>query len=154
MTAIEVDFDVYKELTIRRQSESDTYNDVLRRLLKLGKAPAPKLDALAKGANFKGVLFPDGSLFRATYKGRTYTAEIKDGVWLGADGERRASPSEAAVRITGNNVNGWRFWQCKRPGDPGWHVMDRLRPEPANVSVAYAHLEKIRQAARDANTKK
>ena len=57
--------------------------------------------------------------FGVTYKGRTYTAEVKDGVWVGADGQTRASPSEAAVKITGNSVNGWRFWQCKRPGDLG-----------------------------------
>ena len=127
MATIEVDFDVYKQLTMRRQSESDTYNDVIRRLLKLGEAPVPKLGAIGKGANFKGVLFPDGTLFRVTYKGRTYTAEIKDGVWVGADGQTRASPSEAAVKVTGNSVNGWRFWQCKRPGDLGWQQMDRLR---------------------------
>jgi hypothetical protein len=127
MTAIDVDFDVYKELTMRRQSENDTYNDVIRRLLKLGQAPISKLTTLSKGANFKGVMFPDGTQFRVTYKGRTYTAEIKNGVWVGADGETRASPSEAAVKITGNNVNGWRFWQCKRPSDLHWQVMDRLR---------------------------
>jgi hypothetical protein len=36
------------------------------------------------------------------YKGRTCTAEIKDGVWVGANGETRATPSEMAVKITGN----------------------------------------------------
>ena len=130
MATIEVDFDAYKQLTMLRQSESDTYNDVIRRLLKLGKAPVPNVSAVAKGAVFKGVLFPDGTLFRVPYKGRTYTAEIKDGVWVGADGEKRSSPSEAAVKITGNSVNGWRFWQCKRPGDVGWQLMDRLRESP------------------------
>jgi len=129
MATIEVDFDVFKELTMRRQSESDTYNDVIRRMLKLGQASVSKLATVAKGANFKGVTFPDGTQFRVTYKGRTYTAEIKDGEWIGVDGIRRASPSEAAHAITETNVNGWRFWQCKRPGDPGWQVMDRLRSE-------------------------
>lgn len=142
MTTIEVDFDVYKELTVRRQSESDTYNDVIRRLLKLGEAPVPKLNAARKGAYFKGVLFPEGTLFRATYKGRTYTAEIKDGNWVGEDNERRASPSEAAVKITCNSVNGWRFWQCKRPGDLGWQVMDRLRPELPVITRRYVGPEK------------
>lgn len=134
MATIDVDFEVYKELTIRRMSESDTYNDVIRRLLKIGEAPVPKLAAKPKGAAFKGVFFPDGTQFRVTYKGRTYTAQIKDGMWVGADGATRASPSEAAVKITGNNVNGWRFWQCKRPGDPGWQVMDRLRQDIADLA--------------------
>lgn len=127
MATIDVDFDVYKELTVRRQSESDTYNDVIRRLLKLGQAAVSKLSNVTKGANFKGVLFPDGTLFRVTYKGRTYNAEIKDGSWIGEDGVPRASPSEAAHAITETNVNGWRFWSCKRPGDISWQVMDRLR---------------------------
>jgi hypothetical protein len=125
LSAIDVDFDVYKELTMRRQSESDTYNEVIRRLLKLGHAPPSS----AKGANLKGVMFPDGTQFRVTYKGRTYTAEIKNGEWIGADGVFRASPSEAAHAITSTNVNGWRFWQCKRPGDLTWQIMDRLRSD-------------------------
>jgi hypothetical protein len=134
MATIEVDFEVYKELTVRRNAETDTYNDVIRRLLKLGQAPVSKLASIPRGANFKGVVFPDGTQFRVTYKGRTYTAEIRDGVWVGADGETRASPSEAAVKITGNSVNGWRFWQCKRPGDAGWQVMDRLRQDIAELA--------------------
>jgi len=33
MAAIEIDFDVFKELTQRRRDESVTYNDVIRALL-------------------------------------------------------------------------------------------------------------------------
>jgi hypothetical protein len=36
MTSIEVDFDVYKVLTMKRETESVTYNDVLRKMLGLG----------------------------------------------------------------------------------------------------------------------
>jgi hypothetical protein len=127
MATIDVDFDVYKELTIRRRLESDTYNDVIRRLLKIGEAPVQKLAARPRGAIYKGVLFPDGTQLRATYKGRTYTAQIKDGVWVGEDGATRSSPSEAAVKITGTSINGWRFWHYKRPGDTGWQLMDHIR---------------------------
>ena len=134
MATIDVDFEVYKALTNKRMTESDTYNEVIRRLLKMGETAAPKLIAKPKGATFKGTFFPDGTQFRVTYKGRTYTAQIQDGVWVGADGATRASPSEAAVKITGNNVNGWRFWQCKRPGDPGWQIMDRLRQDIADLA--------------------
>jgi len=127
MATVEVDFDVFKELTNRRATESVSYNDVIRKLLKLDSAPAPKVSPVVRGANFKGVFFPDGTQFRATYKGRTYTAEIRNGVWVDSDGSTRNSPSEAAVKITGKNWNGWRFWHCKRPSDSTWQLIDGLR---------------------------
>jgi hypothetical protein len=134
MATIDVDFDVFKELTVRRQSESDSYSDVIRRLLISGEAPTSMPQPASKGAIFKGVHFPNGTQFRVTYKGRTYTAEIKDGEWIGADGEFRASPSEAAHAVTDTNVNGWRFWECKRPEDQQWHLIDRLR-SPDGIPV-------------------
>jgi putative antitoxin of VapBC-like toxin-antitoxin system len=131
MATIDIDFEVYKELTMRRQSESDSCNDVIRRLLKLNRAPHPNVSGVVSGAIFKGIMFPDGTQFRVNYKGQTHTAEIKKGVWVDAKGITRASPSEAAHAITGTNVNGWRFWHCRRPNDAGWQIMDRLRSEPA-----------------------
>src|SRR6516225_526646 len=104
MATIEVDFEVYKELTSRRATESVTYNDVIRKLLKLGEPEAPARNGRApSGATFKGVFFPDGTQFLAPYKGRTYTASIKSGAWVSADGKTHTSPSDAAVSITGKN---------------------------------------------------
>ncbi len=129
MATIEVDFDVFKELTNRRTCESDTYNDVIRRVLKLGPEVAQqKVRNAPTGATFKGAFFPDGTQFRGTYKGRTYTAEIKGGAWIDSDGTMRTSSSEAAVKITKKNWNGWLFWHCKRPGDTSWQLIDVLRP--------------------------
>jgi hypothetical protein len=129
---IEVDFDVFKALTAKRLTEEMTYNDVLRQLLRLG---ASKNGSTPHQSNrscvFDGILFPEGTQFRKTYKGQTYTAEIKNGRWIGADGKPRKSPSHAAVSITKNNVNGWRFWECKRPGDLEWQLLDELRRQAA-----------------------
>jgi hypothetical protein len=127
MATIEVDFDVYKELTARRPTEAVTYNDVIRGLLNLQPKTAKDPDQVAKGTTFKGVFFPEGTQFRATYKGRTYIAEIKDGIWKDSDGTPRNSPSEAAVKITGKNWNGWRFWYCRRPGDTSWSLIEKFR---------------------------
>jgi hypothetical protein len=124
--SIDVDFDVYKALTNLRATEEVTYNDVIRGLLKLEPEPRAKPSGRG-GAVFKGVSFPDGTQFRVTYKGKTYTAEIRDGKWIGSDGEYRNSPSEAAHAITGTSVNGWRFWHAKRPGDPSWRVLSDFR---------------------------
>jgi hypothetical protein len=127
VASIEVDFQVYKRLTMLREREHDTYNDVIRDLLKLPRVRAPDPAANGGGALIKGVLFPEGTEFRVNYKGRMYTAKIAGGRWIGEDGAPRNSPSDAAHAITGNNVNGWRFWECKRPSDSKWRVMDQLR---------------------------
>lgn len=169
---IDIDFEVFKALTALRESEADSYNAVLRRLLGLTSQqptlggllgsrdlasiaedlavnpPArtglfgsstrqqqPKSEAglaglLGKylgGIWFGNVHFPDGTKFRATYKGRTYHAEVKEGQWIGADGKARTSPSDAASAISRTNVNGWRFWHVKMPDDPSWRKLEDLR---------------------------
>lgn len=171
---IGVDFEVFKALTMLRESEADSYNAVIRRLLKLpvenalaayassatasdpqenallSAVPAEQRkglfgsgkyrNALAPDANVEGILskylkgvwfnnvhFPDGTKFRATYKGRTFLAEIRGSQWIGEDGIARSSPSDAASAISHTNVNGWRFWFVQMPGDPSWRRMDELR---------------------------
>jgi hypothetical protein len=127
---IEIDFEVFKALTTLRETESDSYNSVIRRLL--GMASMTMLKDLAKdpvrfGVWFGDVHFPEGTKFRATYKGRTYNAEIRGDKWIDAEGIARNSPSDAAGAISGTNVNGWRFWHAQRPGDPAWHRLDELK---------------------------
>lgn len=148
---IAIDFEVFKALTAQRRSETDSYNEVIRRLLDLppladtappvpnallmamGGQPSQRSPTLrdmylgTQGAWFGNVHFPEGTLFRATYKGRTHSAQIENGVWIGDDGVERTSPSDAAGAISGTNVNGWRFWHVQRPGDSNWVRMDELR---------------------------
>lgn len=124
---IEIDFEVFKQLTALRQSESDSYNAVIRRLLKLDTAD--DFEQLLGGAGvwFNGVHFPDGTQFRATYKGQTFHASIANSHWTDSDGNIRTSPSEAAARITSTNINGWRFWHALLPGSSNWVRLDALR---------------------------
>lgn len=127
MTAIEVDFDVYKALTLKRAREDVSYNDVLREMLGLDAASNQERGSNS-GCTISGVHFPEGTRFRVTYKGRTYTAEIRDGEWTGSDGTKHRSPSGAASAITHTNVNGWRFWDVRRPHDERWVRMAALLP--------------------------
>ncbi len=130
MATIDVDFEVYKALTIRRETEEMTCNDVLRQLLNLGERTRAESDVQPLGSLiYKGAEFPEGTQFRATYKGQTHTGVIKGGVWLDEKGRIQNSPSEAAYSVTGNHVNGWRFWECKRPSDTAWRSIDSLRPK-------------------------
>lgn|SRR5487761_376673 len=144
MMTIEIDFDVYKALTARRGDETVSYNDVLRTLLGLTQ-PAGGLRRLfglvgsksetpesGKGSTtdwfYKGIRFPPGTSLRAKYKGQLHTARIdRSGIVVGS--KRFATPSDAARAVTGTNVNGWRFWQCRLPGEVGWRRLDALRQD-------------------------
>lgn len=136
---LSVDFDVYKAIFARRASESVTENDVLRELLGLpprrfedGDVSAPPQPAaVSEGTSpedwvAKGVRFPVGTDFRATHKGKTFVGRVQGGA-LVVDERTHDSPSAAAVAITGNAVNGWRFWECRLPGESKWQQIDNLR---------------------------
>jgi Protein of unknown function (DUF2924) len=135
MHTIEVDFDVLKALMARRATEAVTNNDVLRDLLKLGAAPNRKEPDEAPQAPqsgdwvVKGVLFPAGTDFRARHNGQMHTARVEAG-GLVLNGKRYSSPSHAASDgITGYSINGWRFWECRLPGQAGWSLMSALRKD-------------------------
>ena len=130
MHTIEVDFDVFKQLTVRRATEEVSYNDVIRELLGLGqgKAAAAKETTGPSPDDWvaKGVRFPAGTEFRATYKGRVRTGRVEGGA-LAVNGQQYDSPSAAAVAVTGSPVNGWRFWECRLPGKSSWQLIESLR---------------------------
>jgi len=131
MATVEVDFEVFKQLTARRETEETTYNDVIRQLLKLprqratenARSPSP-----LQGWTSKGVLFPNGTEFRAMYKGTTYSAKV-EGNKLLLNGRVMNSPSEAATAITKNSVNGWVFWECRWPNEGRWRRLDSVARE-------------------------
>jgi hypothetical protein len=131
MPAIDVDFDVFKALTARRATEAITINDVVRALLKLpaiGEKSKPAPTSTVDDWPCKGVRFPVGTEFRASYKGKPYAGVIKAGK-LFVEGKQAYSPSNAATMITGTNVNGWNFWECKLPGEGRWRTLAAFRSE-------------------------
>jgi len=131
--AIDVDFDVFKAITMRRSSEDVTANDVLRHVLGLPSKKEPTVPSSRSEAGdwiTKGVRFPAGTEFRAKYKGQTWLGRVEGGA-LVMNGKRYDSPSSAAVSITDNPVNGWTFWECRLPGQGGWKILKALRKSPA-----------------------
>jgi len=132
-TSIDIDFDVYKELTIRRKTHEMTENDVLREMLGLSRTKSSKTQSNGTAQNsvgvpwvWKGITFPHGTEFRAEYSGRKYYAKVEDGAIV-YEGKRFKSPSPAARAVTGTSVNGWTFWKCKMPGKNTWVSMSELR---------------------------
>ncbi len=129
MPQIEIDFEVFKELTNRRPTEAVTYNNVIRDLLKLPK-PAKSTKSGANGSRpwvVSDTSFPAGSEFMADYKGKTFSGIARDGKLELSDGAKFTTPSAAAIHITGSNVNGWRFWKCRLPGASQFVLIERLR---------------------------
>jgi hypothetical protein len=130
MHSIEVDFEVWKELTMRRSTESTTYNDVVRELLDLDPIDEDDDGYLEDGADdglvMDGVVFPEGTEFRAILKGREYRGVVEGGA-LVYNGVSYCSPSPAGVAITGYPVNGWRFWEARFPTSSEWKLLDTYR---------------------------
>ncbi|MGC6536642.1 MAG: GmrSD restriction endonuclease domain-containing protein [Candidatus Puniceispirillaceae bacterium] len=71
---------------------------------------------------------PDGTYLRVKYWGDEFTARI-DGreVVLDHNSSRHKSLSTAAFAITGNSVNGWRWWEIKLPNTDEWIVATSWR---------------------------
>jgi hypothetical protein len=132
-TSIEIDFDVFKELTIRRKNEGTSENDVLRELLGLGPARDSQAQAYSVVQTSggipwvsKGVTFPHGTEFRVRYSGREYHAKVENGVLVYNETPYK-SPSAAAAAVTGHPTSGWVFWECKMPKQNTWVSINKLR---------------------------
>jgi hypothetical protein len=131
---IEIDFDVHKKIEMERQSFAEQPNEVLRRLLGLGpsensREPEPQQ---TRGAwTGKGVMLPEGTQLRMEYRGEPHFGEIKGSAWV-VNGERFKSPSGAAKGAARTkdgrhpSLDGWKYWQVKRPGDDQWVDLQKL----------------------------
>jgi hypothetical protein len=145
---IDVSLDVFKALTNKLRYEGHSFDDVIRELLALDSPMEPDRDAEAGledseqlndiNRSFRrmmgefysrGLILPDGTGLRARYKGQEFQARITGGRWVDENGQEYSSPSAAARAITGNNVNGLRFWEARRPVDTFWSKLDAIAGE-------------------------
>ncbi len=135
--SIEIDFEVHKRIEMARTSFSESPNAVLRRLLKLGEPaqqhPQPKPLFGGRPWSGKGVTLPHGTELRMKYNGRVHTGAVRDGVWI-VEGSAYKSPSAAAggAARTRNgsqtSLDGWIYWEARRPGETRWVPISSLRP--------------------------
>ncbi len=146
--SIEIDFEVHKKIEMERHSFEESPNDVLRRLLKLPKtrqienfmtldALDQKIEKAASEARSgawsgKGVTLPSGTEVRMEYNGELHYGVIKENRWVIGDQNYR-SPSAAACAVgrtkegSSTSLNGWVYWNAKRPGDEDWVPINKLR---------------------------
>lgn len=153
---IEIDFDVHKRIEAERSGFAETPNDVLRRLLGIGaaaarKAPrapasAPQSEGFGRAWNGKGVTLPGGTELRMDYRGQVLTGVIRDGKWV-VEGREFSSPSGAAGEMCRTksgqktSLDGWRYWQAKRPGEDRWTPISTLRPEHLRIIEDMKNIE-------------
>lgn len=130
LSPIEIDFDVHKRIETERKSFTETPNEVLRRLLLIDSTPIPS--STARGWSGKGVSLPHGSEIRMKYNGRMHSGVIQDGEWV-VEGQKYKSPSGAAGGVARTkrgertNLDGWNYWQFRRPGDSHWTPIIALK---------------------------
>ena len=134
--SIEIDIDVHKCIETARRGFEETPNEVLRRLLKI----KPSRHANGNGSTHpngrpwsgKGVNLPHGTVVRMEYNGKGHSGQIENGEWQ-IEGVRFNSPSAAAGGVartragTPASLDGWAYWQVKRPGDTKWTALQTLR---------------------------
>jgi hypothetical protein len=134
--SIEIDFEVNKRIEMARKSFAETPNAVLRRLLKIeGPAPqAPRHQPVPGGRPWSsdGVTLAHGTELRMKYNGRVHTGSVRDGVWW-VEGNAYKSPSGAAGGVARTkkgkqtNLDGWGYWEARRPGATNWVPIGSLR---------------------------
>ncbi|MDZ7893588.1 MAG: DUF4357 domain-containing protein [Sphingobium sp.] len=138
---IEVTLDVFKALVARLTYDGQTMSELIGDLLN-GELPLEVPNSAEEGVGVAHEVFlrqanrggfasrklwlPDKTELRARYKHKEYRARIDNNAWVDESGRLHSSPSAAARAITGNSVNGLRFWEALRPGDRTWRRIDSL----------------------------
>lgn len=154
--AIEIDFDVHKRIEAERGSFAESANDVLRRLLGIGCSAAlvedpvseapPQTDGFGRAWNGKGVTLPGGTQLRMDYRGQVVIGVVRDGKWL-IEGQEFSSPSGAAGEMCRTksgkktSLDGWRYWEAKRPGDDSWTAISTMRPEHGRMTADIVNID-------------
>jgi hypothetical protein len=135
---IEIDLDVHRQIEGARVNFSQTPNEILRELLGLAKATKPNggakhhRDVGNRPWSGKGVTLPHGTELRMEYNGRVHEGVIEDGKWR-VEGALYESPSAAAGSVARTksgkttSLDGWIYWQAKRPGEPDWVGIASMR---------------------------
>ncbi len=130
MASIDVDFDVYRELTSRRTSEEVSYNDVLRQLLGLppksfdpqaAKSQAPTSDWKAGG-----LTFAEFTEIKLTHKGTVHQGRVEKGAFV-LKGKSYPALEELVNEITQGNPQDWIFWSQRKPGESTWTELKAFR---------------------------
>lgn len=138
--AVEIDFEVHQRIELERRSFAEPDNLVLRRLLGINEDESRSelyAQFLSNGRPWsgKGVLLPHATLLRMEYNGKQHVGQIENGEWV-VEEKRFRSPSAAASGVALTklgkhpSLDGWKYWEAKKPGENSWTPIDVLRGHP------------------------
>ncbi len=143
MQTVEIDFDVYKRIQLERHGYDDSENDALRRLLGMGEVQhqIPSVELLNGQRSWRDgdVILPHQTDLRMSYGRASHQGQIVDGKWVVA-GKVFDTPSGAASGVArtkkgkATRLDGWNYWEVKRPGDREWKALSTLRPRRVIVT--------------------
>ena len=137
LRTIEIDFEIHKAIELERKGFEEPEYIALRRLLNLGSPSSENdTDSIPAGKPWRGkdVELPHGTKLRMEYNGQVSRGEIENGIWI-VEGKKAKSPSAAAKICnltkegTEPSLNGWIYWEAKRPNDTAWRRIDSLKPK-------------------------
>ena len=134
---VEVDVEVYRFLEGRRTSFSQSHNDILRHIAGLKPVTLPPSNGASNGTghgswSWKGVMLPNGTKLRMSYNGQAHNGEIVQGAWH-IGGAIYRTPSAAAGGVARSkkgaqvSLDGWEYWEIKKPDSDRWVQIDKLR---------------------------
>jgi hypothetical protein len=136
LRTIEIDFDVHRRIELERRGFSEPPNLALRRLLGIDtgdtSSPPKAMPQAGRSWSGKGVTLPHGTELRMEYNGRVYAGRIENGNWA-VEGREFRSPSAAAGGVARTKegrltqLDGWIYWEAKRPGESQWVKINSLR---------------------------
>ena len=127
---IEIDFEVHQLIELEKKGFHESNNEVLRRLLKLDTPPPDsrsESQIASEAWQGKGVQLPHGTELKMLYHRREYRGSIRNGKWFIEDQQCNSPSAAARIVAGGTSLNGWLFWQVKRPNDEDWKPLNSLR---------------------------
>ena len=146
LRTIEIDWDIHKLIESERRGFDEPSYCALRRLLGLSDiANAPETDShpidagtVALGIPWSedGVRIPHGSLARMkynygrqTYEGKFWNGELVVGDQAFDSLSNAANALAVTKRGTSTQLNGWKYWEVKFPGESDWKKLWDLREQ-------------------------
>ena len=92
---------------------------------------------------------PHGTELRLEYNGIVHSGRIENGQWI-VEGKRFNSPSAAAGGVArtragkATSLDGWIYWQVRRPSDDRWVALETLRRGEAAAGDFAAEAARLR----------
>lgn len=142
MKTIQIDFDVHRLIELERSGFDESENAALRRLLKLpdqtptNESEISRTPITSENSGLpwsgKGIVLPHGTELRMEYRGQLIRGRIENAKWS-VDGATFTSPSDAAGSSARTkdgerpSLNGWIYWEVKRPTDATWRRLSSLK---------------------------